>query len=149
MGRGHPRAGHRALARRVAGRSSLGAKWASPLDWSATILAMARTEPPAQHTLDGIDLLPILAGKQPNVQRTLFWRRVKESIRKRVDPHRAVRDGKWKYIDKPDGTQYLYDLSVDAGESKQPCPRAARAGLEAERTARHVGKRLGEPRPTQ
>jgi arylsulfatase A-like enzyme len=88
------------------------------MDWSATILRLARAELPPEHTLDGIDLLPILSGEKPNVRRTLFWRRVKESVRKGVDPHRAVRDGKWKYIDKPDATQYLYDLSIDAGETE-------------------------------
>ena len=88
------------------------------VDWSATILSLAGAKPPQQHTLDGIDLLPILSGKKPNVHRTLFWRRVQDPVRKGVDPHRAVRDGKWKYIDKPDGTQYLHDLSADVGETK-------------------------------
>ena len=58
-------------------------------------------------------MLPILAGDQRAKKRTLFWRRVGANF---VETHRAVRDGNWKFIDEPNGRQYLYDLAKDVGE---------------------------------
>jgi arylsulfatase A-like enzyme len=86
-------------------------------DWTRTILELAGGEAPADRPPDGINLLkPLRRGEA--VKRTLFWRRRVEPIRKNVDPHRAVRHGRWKYIDRPDGTQYVYDLSRDVGETQ-------------------------------
>ena len=88
------------------------------MDWSATILKLAGLLPSAEHPLDGIDLLPVLSGDTQTAERTLCWRRVKEPIRKKVRPHRALRQGYWKYIDEPDGRRYLYNLSRDIGETE-------------------------------
>jgi len=84
------------------------------MDWTATIADMAAVSAPKDRPFDGIDLLPILSGKSPEVSRTLFWRRVEPK-----DPriHVAVRDGNWKYIeDKENGEHFLFDLSKDIGE---------------------------------
>jgi len=83
------------------------------MDWSATILKLAGAKPPKDRPLEGINLLPILAGDQRAKKRTLFWRRVGANF---VETHRAVRDGNWKFIDEPNGRQYLYDLAKDVGE---------------------------------
>jgi len=83
------------------------------MDWSASILKIADAKPPKDRPLDGIDLLPILEGKQGIQERALFWRRVGPDF---VKTHRAVRQGNWKYIDEPNGAQYLYDLSNDIAE---------------------------------
>ena len=83
------------------------------MDWTATMLALASAKPPEDRPLDGIDLLPILSGQRPPHDRTLFWRRVDQ---REVKTHRAVRDGRWKYIDEPNGREYLYDLDKDVGE---------------------------------
>ena len=85
------------------------------MDFSASFLKLVGADVPRDRPLDGIDLLPILAGDQPTRSRTLFWRRVDALGRK---THRAVRDGRWKYIDETDGKQYLYDLSADIGETR-------------------------------
>lgn len=104
------------------------------LDWSATILKLAGTQPPADRPLDGMDLLPILAGEQRGRSRTLFWRRVGPNS---LTTHRAVRHGNWKYIDQPNGSQYLYHLAKDIGEqnnlAKVEPSRAARLKLLLDR----------------
>ena len=97
------------------------------MDLTATMLGLAGGKPVVDRPLDGIDLLPILSGREPPRDRTLFWRRVDQ---REIKTHRAVRDGRWKYIDEPDGKQYLYNLDKDIGEennlaSKEP----ARAAL--------------------
>jgi arylsulfatase A-like enzyme len=82
---------------------------ASTLDWSATILAAAGASAPPSSPLDGIDLLPVLAGREPPRERTIFWR---TSQRARQG---AVRQGGWKYLRDQDG-EYLFDLFIDPGE---------------------------------
>ena len=87
------------------------------LDFSATFLALAGATAPENRPLDGIDLTPILDGRTAPVERTLFWRRSLDPWRKNVVPHRAVRQGRWKYIDDPDGRRELFDLTADIGET--------------------------------
>jgi len=89
---------------------------ACTIDWAATVAKLAGARPPGDRPFDGIDLMPILRGDRAPVERTLFWRRAPDPHRGGVEPHRAVRQADWKYIDQPDGTQYLYDLSSDVGE---------------------------------
>jgi arylsulfatase A-like enzyme len=83
------------------------------MDFTASILQLAGAKPPADRPLDGIDILPILAGKQPQQKRTLFWRRT--TVRGERT-HRAVRDGDFKYIDEYGKAEYLYNLKEDIGE---------------------------------
>ena len=78
------------------------------MDLTATILAAAGVPRTADAPLDGIDLLPILAGRAPEVERTLFWRVVNNR------PQRAVRQGRWKLVF--DGRPLLFDLEADPGE---------------------------------
>jgi arylsulfatase A len=87
------------------------------MDLTATILAACGLESDAARgrPLDGIDLTPILAGKQPEKARTLAWR-VDRIERKQ----KAVRHGKWKLVvDGPhDVTKHelLFDLDNDISE---------------------------------
>ena len=85
------------------------------MDWSASILKIAGAEAPKNRPLDGMDLLPVLTGKQMIQKRTLFWRRATPNF---TITHRAVRDGDWKFIDEPGGRQYLYNLAKDIAEEK-------------------------------
>ncbi|HET7155151.1 MAG TPA: sulfatase-like hydrolase/transferase, partial [Hyphomicrobiaceae bacterium] len=82
---------------------------ASTLDWSATILAAAGAPASPQHRLDGIDLLPVLAGREPSRERTIFWRTSQRTHQG------AVRQGGWKYLRDEEG-EYLFDLILDPGE---------------------------------
>lgn len=78
------------------------------MDLTATILAAAAAIPP-DHALDGRDLLPILSGASPIVERRLFWR-----IKRPVE-QRAVRAGGWKLL-MVGAKFYLFDVANDPGE---------------------------------
>ena len=78
------------------------------MDLSATILGAAGTAPTRE--LDGIDLLPILKGTTPPVERTFFWRTDYPAHKQR-----AVRRERWKYL-LDDTTEMLFDLETDIGE---------------------------------
>jgi len=80
------------------------------MDITASILAATGARPPASYRPDGIDILPILRGKAPVVERRLFWRWARPDRQQR-----AVRVGRWKLL--VDANQLLlFDLSVDPGE---------------------------------
>jgi arylsulfatase A-like enzyme len=76
------------------------------MDWTATILAAANTQPAKDYALDGIDLLPTITTATPLRERTLFWR---------IGQQDAVRQGKWKYF-RDGGQRKLFDLSIDEHE---------------------------------
>jgi arylsulfatase A-like enzyme len=78
------------------------------MDLTASILAATRSPVPADARLEGIDLLPILEGRAPEVERTLFWRVT--GPRTQV----AVRSGDWKLLF--DGRPMLFNLRTDLGE---------------------------------
>ncbi len=82
------------------------------MDLTATVLAACGAAPPEGRTLDGINLLPLLTGKSPPVERTFFWR-----IDRKERVQQAVRRGDWKLL--RDGTaERLFDLASDMGERK-------------------------------
>jgi hypothetical protein len=57
-----------------------------------------------------MDLFPILEGREPEVERTLFWR---TSVGNRVQ--KAVRLGEWKLV--IDGTHtFVFNLGTDISE---------------------------------
>lgn len=79
------------------------------MDLTASILAATRTPVPDDARLDGIDLFPVLEGRAPAIERTLFWRVVG------ARPQRAVRSGDWKLLF--DGQRaLLFNVSTDIGE---------------------------------
>lgn len=84
------------------------------MDWAATIVKLAEAQPPKLRPFDGMDLMPVLTGKLKAQKRTLYWRRVTPNFR---TTHRAVRDGDWKFMDEPNGRQWLFNLAKDIGEA--------------------------------
>jgi arylsulfatase A-like enzyme len=79
------------------------------MDLTATILAATGTTVPADHALDGVNLLPSLTGQSPILERQLFWRRARPTVQ------RAVRSGPWKLLQE--GVSfYLFDVAADPGE---------------------------------
>ena len=56
--------------------------------------------------MDGINLLPLIRGSSPAVDRTFFWR---------IYDQDAVRQGRWKYVRNGDRRR-LFDLSLDQRE---------------------------------
>lgn len=79
------------------------------MDWTATILALAKTQADPAFPLDGTDLMPVCLGKKKPFPRTFYWRVFQRSKQK------AIRDGDWKYI-KDEKGEYLFDVSKDPGE---------------------------------
>jgi len=92
------------------------AQVAITMDLTATILALSGTAVPASHKLDGIDLIPVLAGRRPSVERELFWRRPRPFMQ------RAVRSGKWKLVWEAT-RMYLFDLAADPSERNDLTPQ--------------------------
>jgi arylsulfatase A-like enzyme len=80
------------------------------MDLTASILAATRTPVPAETRLEGIDLMPVLEGRAPEIDRTLFWRVIG------ARPQRAVRSGDWKLLF--DGRPLLFNVRTDLGEQK-------------------------------
>ncbi len=80
------------------------------MDWTVTILALAKAKADKNFPMDGINLVPVLTGKKSEVKRTLYWR-----IFQRTQ-HNAVLDGNWKWLRDEKGEEYLFDLSVDPSE---------------------------------
>jgi arylsulfatase A-like enzyme len=79
------------------------------MDLTASILAAAGAVVPAEAKLDGLNLFPVLTGKAPQIERTLFWRVTG------ARSQRAVRAGEWKLI-FDDGRPLLFNLRTDVGE---------------------------------
>ena len=80
------------------------------MDLTASILAATSTSVPAEARLEGMNILSILEGRAPQVERTLFWR---ISVPNRQQ--RAVRRGDWKLLVDGDDL-LLYNLRTDIGE---------------------------------
>lgn len=78
------------------------------MDLTASVLAASGVQLPPDLRLDGMNLFPILEGRVPEVERTLFWR--SHAAR----PNRAVRSGDWKLILEP--RPMLFNLRNDIGE---------------------------------
>ena len=81
------------------------------MDLHATFLAAAGITSPAPKPLDGINLLPLLTSDAKPVERTFFWR-IDRSNRQQ----RAIRHGKWKYINDGNTMDLLFNLDTDLGE---------------------------------
>jgi arylsulfatase A-like enzyme len=80
------------------------------MDWTATMLAAAGVQP--ERPLDGIDLLPILQGKQAGPERALCWRIDRDGYRQK-----AIRAGKWKLVLQAASVDVLlFDLERDPSE---------------------------------
>jgi len=78
------------------------------MDLTATCLAAAEVAPDTGLPLDGQDLLPMLTGRAPAGERTLYWRMANRS-------QRAVRRGNWKYL-KVGDREFLFDIGWDPRE---------------------------------
>ena len=64
--------------------------------------------------LDGTDIMPVMTGRAPKLERDLFWRQREQ---------KAIRSGKWKLVLNARGggdgeARGLFDLESDLSESK-------------------------------
>ena len=79
------------------------------LDWTATILDLAKGKPSSQFPPDGRSLLPFLTGERNLTPRTFYWRLFQRNQQK------AMRDGDWKWLQDEKG-EYLFNIAKDPGE---------------------------------
>jgi arylsulfatase A-like enzyme len=91
-----------------AGKTS--AQAAITMDLTASIVAVTQTVVPSDYHLDGINIIPMLTGESPLIERELFWRIVRPNRLQK-----AVRSGRWKLL--IDSSQFLlFDLKTDLAE---------------------------------
>jgi arylsulfatase A-like enzyme len=135
----------------------------SAIDVSPTICRFAGVS--AEKNLDGIDRGDVLVGKAARRPKPVFWQYghphaiLKGGKPEHQSPTFAMRDGRWKFLVNPDGSEaQLYDLEADEGEtanllSKQP-KRAAAMAAQISAWADEVGftfdseAPLAAPEPT-
>jgi len=102
------------------GQSGTGKVEARPVhavDLWPTLLALAQGSPPADLTLDGLNLLPCLRSESELPSREFFWHFPHYNMHGST-PASALRSGDYKLIEWYETGQIeLYDLETDAGES--------------------------------
>lgn len=81
------------------------------MDLGASILAATGTPVPPAAKLEGINLFPMLEGRAPEVERTLFWR-----VRTGGLDQRAVRSGDIKLLIDGTARLMLFNVREDAAE---------------------------------
>lgn len=82
------------------------------LDVFATAVALSGATVPASHALEGVDILPYLAGEKAGAPHArLFWR-------SGGGARFAVREGDWKLVGGENGATQLFNLAADIGESQ-------------------------------
>jgi arylsulfatase A-like enzyme len=82
------------------------------MDLTATFIDVAKADVPKGYVLDGINLLPLVEGKQTEAKDRTFCWRIDRSNRKM----KAVRHGKWKFVDDGGTMELLFDLEADISE---------------------------------
>jgi len=95
------------------GRAPQGKTVADPviaLDIFPTALAAAGIPLPRDRQIDGVNLLPAVAGRTALPKRTLHWRAFGGAFF-------AVREGRWKLFLQEGKPPALYDLDADPGEA--------------------------------
>jgi arylsulfatase A-like enzyme len=78
------------------------------LEFFPTLVAAAGATLPVGVTLDGYNILDVLAGRAPSPRHEMYWEHQSD---------RAARVGKYKWVDSVKG-KGLFDLSTDIGERK-------------------------------
>ena|SRR5688572_7371917 len=86
------------------------AQVALTMDLTASILAATGTKAPDSYRPDGVNILPVLRGDAPVLERNVFWR-----IEQPARQQRATRSGRWKLL-RDGGATFLFDLDSDPGE---------------------------------
>ena len=77
------------------------------MDFFPTFLRLANTNTPQNHSIDGIDIMPILKNKATSTERTLHWR---------FGDNWAVRKGPWKLSGQGEKTLSLVNVVKDISE---------------------------------
>lgn len=81
------------------------------MDLSATFLKAAGGEIPRDKPFDGVDLMPLVSGQGAVEERDFCWR-----MQRSNRTMKAIRRGKWKYVNDGNTMDLLFDLESDEGE---------------------------------
>jgi arylsulfatase A-like enzyme len=81
------------------------------MDLSATFLTAAGGRLPKEKPFDGVDLLPLVSGETKVEERDFCWR-----MQRSNRTMKAIRRGKWKYVNDGNTMDLRFDLEIDAGE---------------------------------
>jgi uncharacterized sulfatase len=88
----------------------------SSVDFLPTFTALAGIELPDEQVFDGINLVPLMEGAEPDTERTIFWH---YPVYHHDVPASAIRKGKWKLVHNLVNDQrQLYNLEADMGETR-------------------------------
>ncbi|MFW6163022.1 MAG: sulfatase-like hydrolase/transferase, partial [Planctomycetota bacterium] len=94
------------------------------IDLLPTFCALARVPVPEKHDLDGVEMSAALLGKPVQRPKPVFWQyggvfsHLRPGKKAYVSPSLAMRDGRWKLLMNPDGSDtQLCDLGQDPGET--------------------------------
>ena len=135
----------------------------SAVDVSPTLCRFAGV--PVESDLDGVDRGDVLLGQPSRRSKPVFWQYghphaiLKGGKPEHQSPTFAMRDGRWKFLVNPDGSEaQLYDLEADEGETNnlltKDSPRAAAMAAQVVAWADDLGfafdknARLTAPVPT-
>ena len=81
------------------------------MDWTVTMLSLAKVEVPSNLVFDGMNLIPHLTENSTIIPRSFYWRT------SNVRNQDAFRSGDWKYLKSEDGEEHLFNIIVDPGET--------------------------------
>jgi arylsulfatase A-like enzyme len=120
------------------GKIAAGQTYSKPvisLDVGATAVALAGL--PKEDSLDGVNLIPYLTGKNDKSPHDMlywkFWGQI------------AVRQGKWKYLQAGDGLKYLFDLESPEHEKKNLIKEHPEIAAKLEKSLTIWAKELKNP----
>jgi len=111
------------------------------VDWVPTLLEIAGSRPPANHTIDGNSLVPVFKGGLL-ASRSLYWYLPFYELRWGATPCAVIRRGDWKLIEYfgdwidpqgryvPGHRRELFNLSDDIGETTNLADRQPRKTAE-------------------
>jgi arylsulfatase A len=106
------------------------------VDLLPTICAMVGVTPPENRSLDGANLLPLLAGQLVSRPHPLYWQ-YNAAISRPWEI--SLREGPWKLLANAELNQYeLYNLADDTGEQRN----VTAANLERARTMVEQARRI-------
>ncbi len=87
----------------------------SSVDFLPTFAELAGIQLPEKQVFDGISLLKVMEGEQPDPERAIYWH---YPVYHHSVPASAIRKGKWKLVHNlVDGSRELFDLEKDIGET--------------------------------
>lgn len=93
------------------------------MDMLPSLARLTEAELPADFEPDGIDMSDAILGRKVVRQKPVFWEygvhgSIKPGKAEHISPQLAIRDGDWKLLCNPDGSQTkLFHLSEDIGEA--------------------------------